>query len=404
MSKLVNHIIAYDGSQLTPLINDLTHIFTHSHQSRLESSLLFWSDSFEHLPASHFELYFFNQGKLISASSRQLPILKERDIYTYEFSKHDFEDSTLYIVELPHVREDIIFDLAMNYIIHITILLLILLCLVFVVLSKYLSPLTQFSFDIRDKNENDLSPIPDQATTAELHQLQHSINNLIFRLRKSLDREKEFTNMAAHELKTPLAIIRLSAENARKNDHVNSRKKDLDDAISGVDRANSIIKELFNLTKLDQTLYLNFEKVSVCNILNSIIDEFKPLLQARSQIFVHPINDAQVYADRSLITILFDNLISNAIKYSGEGSTITFNIRDCGMSACIVVSDSGKSIPDVTRERIFERFYRGQNVEPGTGLGLSIASNIAHLHGTKITLLPRNDDLNSFCFVLRKVV
>ncbi|WP_244267550.1 sensor histidine kinase [Vibrio splendidus] len=330
--------------------------------------------------------------------------MTEEDINQYQSSKHALANSNLYIVELPQVRENIIFDLSINYIVHITLFLLILLCLVFVVLSRYLSPLSQFSIDIRDKNENDLSPIVSQATTAELHQLEHSINNLIHRLKKSLDREKEFTHMAAHELKTPLAIIRLSAENARRNDQAESRKKDLDDTISGIDRANSIIKELFNLTKLDYPVYLNFEKVSVCETINGIIDDCKPLLQARSQTIIQPVNDALIYADKNLITILLENLISNAMKYSGEGSSITFSIRDSGMCTCIVISDNGEPIPDIARERIFERFYRGQNIEPGTGLGLSIASNIANLHGTKITLLPRQHNLNSFCFVLRQVV
>ena len=404
MSKLVDHIIEQDSAQLTPLIQDLNHIFTHSHRTSLNSPLLFWSDSFEHPPTSHFVLYFFNQGELIHTSSKQLPIVNESDIKGYEYSKHTLGANTLYIIELPHVREDLIFDLSINYIVHITLFLLILLGLIFWRLSSYLSPISQFSIDIRDKNENDLTPIHGQATTAELHQLARSINNLIRRLKKSLDREKEFTHMAAHELKTPLAIIRLSAENARRNDHAESRNQDLDDAISGVDRANSIIKELFNLTKLDQTLYLNVEKVSVCNILNGIIEDFKPLIRARAQTFIQPVDDALIYADKSLITILLENLISNAIKYSGKGSSITFTIRDFGTRSCIVISDNGEPIPDTVRERIFERFYRGQNIEPGTGLGLSIASNIAHLHGTRITLLPRNNNLNSFCLVLRKVV
>jgi two-component system sensor histidine kinase GlrK len=229
----------------------------------------------------------------------------------------------------------------------------------------------------------------------DLEQLGERLNWLRNRLLE-LEREKtRFLQHISHELKTPLTAIRESAElmDEQVVGDLNAQQREIVSILRDNSlRLQKLIEDLLNFSILrSRTSQLSLQRVEMKTIIEQVLEEHKIALLSRKLDLRTSLQPVSLEGDAAKLRILVDNLISNAIKYSPDGSPVWILLSRRGASAIIEVADSGPGIPAVERERVFDAFFQGAPAKRGhvrgTGLGLSIAREYAQAHGGTITVL-----------------
>lgn len=205
-------------------------------------------------------------------------------------------------------------------------------------------------------------------------------------------RERRFTSDAAHELRSPLAALKVQTEVAQLSlDDPEGREKALDQLHQGIDRATRLVDQLLTLSRLDSLAQLDdVQQVAIADLLQSAVMEmYHPAQQSGIELRLH-LNASHIVRTGQplLLSLLVRNLLDNAVRYSPRGSQvdITLNARE------FRVRDNGPGISPQALSRIGERFYRPPGQEaPGSGLGLSIVRRIASLHGMQVDFANARD-------------
>ncbi|MCX5786701.1 MAG: ATP-binding protein [Elusimicrobia bacterium] len=218
----------------------------------------------------------------------------------------------------------------------------------------------------------------------------------------------EFLSTVSHELKTPLTTIKgfvsviLSGEVGPLNEQ---QSNFLNIADQSVNRLTHLISNLLDISRLNSKVEMEFQPVILGELIRTSVSNM--MLKARESgvTLASSVDDAlpAVHGDPRWIIQVIDNLILNAIKYSGKGSNIMVTGRDKSGAAVIGVEDNGPGIPEAEQKLIFEKFYRGKtraNQVPGTGLGLAISKSIIEKHGGKIWLESKPGQGAKFFFAL----
>jgi two-component system sensor histidine kinase GlrK len=229
----------------------------------------------------------------------------------------------------------------------------------------------------------------------DLEQLGERLNWLRQRL-LDLEQEKtKFLQHISHELKTPLTAIREGAEllNEQIVGDLNTQQRE----ITGILRENSLqlqklIEDLLNFSILRTRSSSLFRKrLELGKIIRGVLDDYKVALLSRKLDLRTSMQPVRLRGDKQKLRIMVDNLVSNAIKYSPDGSPLWILLFKRDDRAIIEVADNGPGIPVEERERVFDAFYQGESADKahvrGTGLGLSIAREYAQAHGGTITVL-----------------
>jgi len=220
--------------------------------------------------------------------------------------------------------------------------------------------------------------------------------------------KSEFISIASHQLRTPLSAIRWQIEIFLKKygrDFSGPQRESIQgiERLSG--RMNRLVNDLLNATRIDQKrLYLKKEDVDLAAVVREILEEIQPLAKAKKTeiIFESGENLPAVQADRERLSLAVENLLSNAVKYTAEQGKIEVNLKKDGSEIIFSVHDNGVGIPEKQQERIFEKFFRSDNVlkyqTEGTGLGLYIAKNIIEQTGGRIWFESRENSGTTFAF------
>ncbi|UCC56989.1 MAG: HAMP domain-containing protein [Gammaproteobacteria bacterium] len=230
----------------------------------------------------------------------------------------------------------------------------------------------------------------------DLEQLGERLNWLRNRLLELEQEKTKFLQHMSHELKTPLTAIRESAElmNEQVFGNLNSQQHEIVDIL----RDNSIqlqklIEDLLNFSGLRTRTSRQFrDRVKLKTMIEDVLEDHKATLLSRKLDLRPTLQQVSIEGDKEKLRILVDNLVSNAIKYSPDGSPLWVLLSERDKQAVIEVVDSGPGIPEAERERVFEAFFQGappadKGRVRGTGLGLSIAREYAQVHGGDITVL-----------------
>lgn len=237
------------------------------------------------------------------------------------------------------------------------------------------------------------------ARTEDLNILISRLENAKDNVSKSLEKEKElnqlksqFVSMASHEFRTPLGSIQLSAALINKY----AEKRDTEGILkhtqkikNSVDLLTNILNDFLSLDRLEGGfIHANFKEFNLVKFSEEIIEEMQPMAkQNQNIVYQHTGNHGTVFLDPHLLKNAITNLISNAIKYSGENTFIEFNTAISEEQCIIEVKDNGIGIPEADQKHLLEPFFRANNTGkiPGTGLGLNIVKQYAHLMNGEIT-------------------
>ncbi|MFE4111739.1 quorum sensing histidine kinase QseC [Kosakonia sp. YIM B13611] len=261
----------------------------------------------------------------------------------------------------------------------------LMLALLIVLLSLELRPLKKLAQALRSRAPDRADPLNSEGVPNEVRPLVDALNQLFDRTHSMMQRERRFTSDAAHELRSPLAALKVQTEVAQlSDDDPAAQQKALAQLHVGIDRATRLVDQLLTLSRLDSLSNLDdVEEVSLASLLQSAVMEIYPTAQQVGiDIRLH-LNTPSVsrQAQPLLLSLLVRNLLDNAIRYSPPGSVVDVTLDATEFS----VRDNGPGIDDEALARIGERFYRppGQT-QTGSGLGLSIVQRIARLHHMRV--------------------
>ncbi|SPJ33315.1 sensor histidine kinase [Kushneria phyllosphaerae] len=242
------------------------------------------------------------------------------------------------------------------------------------VIRRGLRPIDNLSAEVSRRYHQDLTPI-EQDPPRELTGLRDSLNAFIERLRMALDRERRFTADAAHELRTPLAALKIHLDNARasEQDHQSS----LDKARQGIERLQRVVDQLLTLARVERTPHRQLDVVDLYPIASELAGEMWPLAgRRRQQLEMSGLSSLELRADPTELGVLLRNLLDNALRYTPDGGTVTLHLDRANGQPMIQVIDDGPGVPDESLEKITERFHRANQRMTGSGLGLSIVKQL----------------------------
>jgi two-component system heavy metal sensor histidine kinase CusS len=247
--------------------------------------------------------------------------------------------------------------------------------------------------------------VPIGATDVEFVELIQVFNQMLERLERSFKQASRFSGDAAHELKTPLAILQGELEKTLQQAEPGSEvQQSLSNLLDEVCRLSGIVRKLLLLSLADAgRMNLHRVEVDLSSLLMEMLEDIEllaPHLEVQSKIA----EGLCVQGDRDLLIQLLQNLISNAIKYNLPNGWIRIDARRQGATVSITISNCSQDIPVSDRQRIFDRFHRGdpartRKVE-GIGLGLSLAREIARAHHGDLTLDPTLSRQTAFTLTL----
>jgi len=261
--------------------------------------------------------------------------------------------------------------------------------LIWLGVGRSLRPLERVAHAVESRAAENLSPVAVQGAPREVAPLLGSLNSLLARVREAFDKERRFTDDAAHELRTPLAAIKTHAQVALAARDDGERQNALHSIVRGADRAAHLADQLLTLARLDSgATFSGGATVDLREVGADAVAELAPWALDRG-IGVALLDGpaVSVRGDGALLGVMLRNLLDNAIRYTPSGGTVKVRIAlDDGCPMC-EVEDSGPGIAPDDRSRVLERFYRVLGTEEeGSGLGLSIVRRIAELHGGRVDL------------------
>ena len=228
--------------------------------------------------------------------------------------------------------------------------------------------------------------------SGEMRRMARTFNSMSEKI-ESLDQARnQFVSNASHELKTPLATMKVMIESLIYQPEMESglRTEFLTDINREIDRLSSIVSDLLTLVRMDvKDVKLSRENMSLAAVVKDTEHLLRPMAEKRGQKLVLALqDDCDMYADRTKLQQVVYNLMENAFKYTQDGGTVWVRLQKTGRSALLTVQDNGPGIAAEHLPHIFDRFYRVDKARSreagGTGLGLSIVHQLVMLHGGEI--------------------
>lgn len=261
------------------------------------------------------------------------------------------------------------------------------LVLSFWAISWIIRPLNQLQKRLETRSADNLSPLPLNSEIREIVAVTNALNQLFSRLSSTIQQERLFTADAAHELRTPLAGVRLHLEIMQKNGVAGS-----DTLINRIDLLMHTIEQLLMLSRAGQNFakgeYQHVDLIS--NVVEPLREELCEMLSERQQkLNVHLPHRAQIQGDAVLLRLMVRNLVENAYRYGPEKSEITLTIEPYENGFLVQVEDEGPGIDETKASELTQAFKRIDQRYGGSGLGLNIVVRIVHLHNGTLTLRNR---------------
>lgn len=310
------------------------------------------------------------------------------------------------IVAIP-LEESAMVLSNLKYVLFISfpIVLLLLFAVSRMIAGKIISPVNMViatADRITRENMNERIPAPPHHD--ELYKLSETINNLLDRLQDAVLREQQFTADASHELRSPISVIKGTLEVLiRKEREPEQYREKIKYVISEVNRMASLVEQLLSLARYESGgIQPMMGPVDLRQLIEEAMPRFEEAIADKNLTVTRSFQDSvMVNADVSMSEIILENLISNAVKYSVTGSTISMQAVRTGNGVEFSIANAGHTIPPEQIESVFDRFYRvdqsrAASIE-GNGLGLAIVKRLADLQGLLLFAESTPENGTRFC-------
>lgn len=300
----------------------------------------------------------------------------------------------LQVAEKDEVREEMVEQLGTSVLLPLAAGGLLLVVAVNLVLSANLTPLRTLADRIARRKPESLEPVEQAGLPEELAPVVDELNSLLLRVRQAFEREQQFIDAAAHEIRTPIAAVQLHVQNAQRAGNEGERTQSLAEASAALKRTTLLAEQLLTFSRLASgTDLVRHERVSLAAVCGEVIALEEPLLARRGQaIGLDLLDDAQVEGDPYRLQQLLRNLVDNASQHGRPGGDIDVGVLTLHGRVLLRVANDGEPIPDDEVGRIFEPYYRLQaGAASGAGLGLSIVREIANQHKAEVSVARKGD-------------
>lgn len=247
--------------------------------------------------------------------------------------------------------------------------------------------------------------IPEEGADDEFKHLIALINGMLERLERSFRQATRFSADAAHELKTPLAVLQAQIERTlQRSSDDTEEQRNYAEQLEELQRLKAILRKLLLLSQADAgQLPLSLDRINLAERIRAAENDVEMLAPGR-KIRIEAPPELFVQADDDLLAQIIGNLISNAVKFGDPEGLIDLKLAEQEGQAVLTVSNTGVPIPQADHAKVFDRFYRAdaarsRDIE-GSGLGLSLAREMARAHGGDLTLLRSDNTLTTFALRL----
>ena len=260
----------------------------------------------------------------------------------------------------------------------------------FFISGHALKPLCDFSKKIEEVQAQNLADSRiEENKFSELNQLSVSYNKMLERLSEAFKLQRQFTANAAHELRTPLAVMQLQIDLYNSSKHPNndtSAQQTISMITEQTERLSKMVRTLLDMSEL-QTIARD-EEIAISALVEEVLADLEPLAQEKGINLIEKCDNVLLMGSDILIYRLVYNLVENAIKYNFSGGTVTVNATQQNSQLHLTVEDTGNGIPEELKERIFEPFFRLDKSRSrelgGVGLGLALVREIVRVHNGSI--------------------
>lgn len=258
---------------------------------------------------------------------------------------------------------------------------------VFLGITWGLHPLKKLSSQLAQRRGKDLSPVQLSRKSEELSPVVDTLNSIFKRLNDAFEREQQFAANAAHELRTPLSVMKISIHNMANE--LGEDGRILAPLQQDTDRMIHAVNQLLLLSRTSPEVFMEQRiAVNIYHVAQEVITDIYQQVEKKQQDIALEGESAWLQSTPFSMYTLLQNLISNAINYSPQKARILVSIKKTDKHIVLSVEDSGPGIPKAQREKVLQRFQRassGAHVT-GSGLGLAIVSQIIQLHDASISL------------------
>lgn len=268
--------------------------------------------------------------------------------------------------------------------------------------GRALKPLCEFSDKIEEVQAQNLSDSRiEESSVAELNRLSVSYNRMLARLSEAFKMQRQFTANAAHEFRTPLAVMQLQLDLYNSTEHPTNdacAQQTIRMMTEQNERLSKMVKTLLDMSEL-QTVARD-DEIALDALVEEVLADLEPLAQEKAIHLAAQCDAVTMTGSDILLYRLVYNLVENAIKYNTPGGTVTVGAAQQDKHIRLTVADTGTGIPEELKERVFEPFFRLDKSRSralgGVGLGLALVREIVNVHGGSITVKDNPDGGTTF--------
>jgi two-component system sensor histidine kinase TctE len=282
--------------------------------------------------------------------------------------------ATVQVAETLELRRTLARQILVDTLLRQAILISVIVAVVLVVVQRVTRPVRRLSEQMGKRAEDNLTPIEAPDLPREIQPLTDATNQVMYRLQHLLDNQKRFVRDAAHQLRTPLAVLKVQVQSALRGD--SPAMAALQEIQITVDRASLLANQMLSLAKVEQVRQQqDFRAVDWVSIVRDVALDLSPLIAQKDLDFEINTVPCSVHGHDWVLRELVRNLLHNAIHHSSQQGQLHIHLKTEGDSAQLTIRDSGPGIDDDLRLRLFQPFASG-NSRSGTGLGLTIVREI----------------------------
>ncbi|WP_268800981.1 ATP-binding protein [Pseudomonas huanghezhanensis] len=294
----------------------------------------------------------------------------------------------IWVGERDDVRSDLVNRIVRHTVVPNLVGSLLLMVAIWLAIGWGLKPLADLAATLRGRHPGSLEPLQMAPLPGELEPMQAALNRLLGQIQEVLSRERRFIADAAHEMRTPLAVLRVHAQNVLEARNEEQRQQSLNYLIIGVDRTTRLVNQLLTIARMEPNAGpMKNATADLVGAIRQSLAQMTPWVLSKKLELSFECNEParQLETDFPAIDIALQNLLTNAVNFSPEGGLVSVSLRFDAQRFVLSVTDQGPGVDEAARKRLFERFYSRGN-DQGVGLGLTIVQTVATRLGGTISL------------------